>query len=90
MSENFNTYDFHMTLEEIGKHFGVSKERIRETEAKALHKLRHPCRAKYLKRFLGWSFGQEVLDKSLYGRVKKKKTLQEIEEYVPNYWPKVF
>lgn len=34
------------TLEEIGKHFGVGRQRIREIEAKALHKLRHPARAK--------------------------------------------
>jgi RNA polymerase primary sigma factor len=37
------------TLEEIGKEIGVSKERVRQLETKALKKLRHPFRAKLLK-----------------------------------------
>jgi RNA polymerase primary sigma factor len=40
------------TLEEIGKQFDVTRERIRQIEAKALRKLRHPTRADRLKRFL--------------------------------------
>lgn len=40
------------TLEEVGKRFNVTRERIRQIEAKALRKLRHPSRAKKLKDFL--------------------------------------
>ncbi|WP_423910876.1 sigma-70 family RNA polymerase sigma factor [Candidatus Spongiihabitans sp.] len=40
------------TLEEIGKQFGVTRERIRQIEAKALRKLRHPVRSDYLRSFL--------------------------------------
>ena len=40
------------TLEEVGKNFSVTRERIRQIEAKALRKLRHPSRAKRLKSFV--------------------------------------
>ena len=40
------------TLEEVGKEFNVTRERIRQIEAKALRKLRHPCRSRKLKDYL--------------------------------------
>ena len=43
---------FYDTLEEVGKEFNVTRERIRQIEAKALRKLRHPSRSKKLKDFL--------------------------------------
>ena len=39
-------------MEEVGKEFNVTRERIRQIEAKALRKLRHPSRSKKLKDFL--------------------------------------
>ena len=40
------------TLEELGREFNVTRERIRQIEAKALRKLRHPSRAKRLRDYL--------------------------------------
>ena len=40
------------TLEEVGQQFNVTRERIRQIEAKALRKLKHPTRARKLKTFL--------------------------------------
>ena len=41
-----------MTLEEVGKKYGVTRERIRQIEKKALKKLAHPSRSKRLKIYL--------------------------------------
>ncbi len=43
------------TLEEVGQHFAVTRERIRQIEAKALRKLRHPSRSHRLRAFLDTS-----------------------------------
>ena len=40
------------TLEEVGKEFDVTRERIRQIEAKALRKLRHPSRSKKLRDYM--------------------------------------
>ena len=40
------------TLEEVGRRFNITRERIRQIEAKALRKLRHPSRSKILKDYL--------------------------------------
>jgi len=44
--------DGHRTLEEVGQQFSVTRERIRQIEAKALRKLKHPSRSQVLKSFL--------------------------------------
>src|ERR1035437_6873970 len=49
----FGLIDGHQrTLEEVGKRFGVTRERIRQIEAKSLRKLRHPSRSKILRDYL--------------------------------------
>jgi RNA polymerase primary sigma factor len=46
------------TLEEVGSVFNVTRERVRQIEAKALRKMRHPTRARELKNFVEWSLHQ--------------------------------
>lgn len=48
----YGYYGKERTLEEVGKQFGVTRERIRQIETKAIRKLRHPSRAKHLRDFL--------------------------------------
>ncbi len=48
------------TLEEVGSIFNVTRERVRQIEAKALRKLRHPTRSRRLKNFLEMAFSQEM------------------------------
>ena len=53
LSLRFGLEDGHSrTLEEVGQEFNVTRERIRQIEAKALRKLRHPSRSKKLRDFL--------------------------------------
>ncbi len=47
------------TLEEVGSVFNVTRERVRQIEAKALRKMRHPTRARELKHFVEWSLNQQ-------------------------------
>jgi RNA polymerase primary sigma factor len=47
------------TLEEVGQMFNVTRERVRQIEAKALRKLRHPTRSRRLRSFLEMSFTPE-------------------------------
>ena len=48
------------TLEEVGSIFNVTRERVRQIEAKALRKLRHPTRSRKLKAFLDLGIGEEI------------------------------
>jgi RNA polymerase primary sigma factor len=50
------------TLEEVGKDFSVTRERIRQIEVKALRKLRHPSRSKKLRAFFEKEFDQDLVD----------------------------
>jgi len=74
------------TLEEIAEVFGVRKETIRQTEAKALMKLRHPSRSKYIKDCIG---GVPVDQLTTSGKVRRKKSLEQLEEWIPKYWRRV-
>ena len=66
------------TLEEVGQHFAVTRERIRQIEAKALRKLRHPSRSHRLRAFLETSLT------GLGGRLlSEKRDSQPISAYQP-------
>ena len=51
---------FARTLEEVGRQFRVTRERIRQIEAKALRKMRHPTRLRQLQGFLALDDPQEA------------------------------
>ena len=60
------------TLEEVGLQFSVTRERIRQIEAKALRKLKHPSRSKQLKSFLENNI-MYFPDVKVFLKVKKSK-----------------
>jgi RNA polymerase primary sigma factor len=63
------------TLEEVGKQFDVTRERIRQIEAKALRKLRHPSRAEYLRTFVDEQKKPKTEDKSEFDEEDDLETL---------------
>lgn len=65
-----------MTYEEVGREFGVTRERIRQIEAKALRKLRHPIRSSGLREFWPTEQNQEWLKKH------KEETLNNLERRI--------
>ena len=50
------------TLEEVGRIFKVTRERVRQVEAKAIRKLQHPVRRRKLEGFLNGTVEQEVVE----------------------------
>ena len=82
------------TLEETGKRFGTSRERIRQIEAKALRKLRHPIRSKKLKDFLNDdycginnTYGQNIsrdyyIDQIIYDLKSEDERFNRIQEEI--------
>jgi RNA polymerase primary sigma factor len=62
-----------LTLDDVGNYFGVTRERIRQIEAKALRRLRHPKRSRMLVKFLPEYVNRELSDKDLS---KKEKFIE--------------
>jgi RNA polymerase primary sigma factor len=63
-----------MTLEEVGQIMKVTRERVRQIEAKALQRLRHPTRIKYLSQMDGYKLSQEENVDDANHRTRKKRS----------------
>lgn len=72
------------TLEEVGKQFDVTRERIRQIEAKALRKLRHPSRSERMQSFLDECTDAENSSTALYEKKRKKIADEKSEDSEKN------
>jgi len=75
------TYDYYMTLEEVAKALGITRERVRQIEAKALRKLQHPTRSRTLKPFLFNCLNQLDLIFNLYDKTTKENSQPTIQSF---------
>lgn len=75
-----------LTLDQTGKIYGISRERVRQIEAKALRKLRQPTRSNYLRNYLLELFGiGDPIDlKDIYPGIEDNETLTQREEELRN------
>jgi DNA-binding CsgD family transcriptional regulator len=82
----FGLIDGHqLTLEEVGKRFGVNRERIRQIEAKALRKARHPSRSKEAQGRLSATVA-EALEAKYQVPVIPRDKLKEVMAGAGNFW----
>ena len=80
LSLRFGLHDgYSRTLEEVGKTFNVTRERIRQIEAKALRKMRHPTR---LRQFKGFLEGEVEQQEAGYDTFQKPNRKQEKMEFI--------
>ena len=71
------------TLKEVGKELNVSQERIRQVEAKALRKLRHPSRSKKIEAFI---HEERFVEKNIYSLTEEgKEWVIKMEKYDPKF-----